>query len=106
MGLSKQIEELIEQHTRFHPDTGKPGELLPAYAWPGGYPIYYIDKGGAVLCPACAEEEIREWQDAPEDEKDYYEDDLPIAADVNYEDPELWCEGCNERIESAYAEDD
>ena len=27
---------------------------LPAYAWPGGYPFYYLDANNDVLCPACA----------------------------------------------------
>lgn len=24
---------------------------LPAYAWPGGYPIFYIASDNGVLCP-------------------------------------------------------
>jgi len=31
-------------------DTGK----LPAYAFPGGYPIYYLDSENSVLCADCA----------------------------------------------------
>lgn len=27
---------------------------LPAYAWPGGYPIVYVMDDGEVLCPDCA----------------------------------------------------
>jgi hypothetical protein len=27
---------------------------LPAYAWPGGYPIYYVAADNGVLCPVCA----------------------------------------------------
>ena len=30
------------------------GAALPAFAWPGGYPIYYLDAEGSVLCPDCA----------------------------------------------------
>lgn len=26
----------------------------PSYAWPGGYPIYYVDNDNNVLCPTCA----------------------------------------------------
>ena len=26
------------------------GKLM-AYAWPGGYPLYYVCKDGGVLCP-------------------------------------------------------
>lgn len=78
----------------------KSGEL-PAYGWPGGYPIYYFaGEGGrrgdiAVVCPKCASGH------------GYLgSDDKIIDYAVNYEDPELFCEACNKRIESAYAEDD
>jgi hypothetical protein len=27
---------------------------LPAYGWPGGYPIVYVTKDGGELCAACA----------------------------------------------------
>jgi hypothetical protein len=27
---------------------------LPAYAWPGGYPLYYLCADNGVLCPQCA----------------------------------------------------
>lgn len=63
---------------------------LPAYAWPGGYPMYYVDLDCSVLCPACANG-----------------DDAPpiISYDVNWEDGEMYCDDCGERIPSAYAED-
>lgn len=30
------------------------GEELPAYAWPGGYPISYLDAENNELCADCA----------------------------------------------------
>jgi hypothetical protein len=27
---------------------------LESYAWPGGYPIFYLDTDNSVLCPDCA----------------------------------------------------
>jgi hypothetical protein len=64
---------------------------LPAYAWPGGYPLFYIDEENNVLCPDCANKND--------------EFDKPIvAADANWEDPDLYCDHCSARIESAYAE--
>ncbi len=30
---------------------------LSSYAWPGGYPIYYLDGESGVLCPKCANKE-------------------------------------------------
>jgi YgiT-type zinc finger domain-containing protein len=71
---------------------------LPAYAWPGGYPIFYLASDNGVLCPSCANE-YKPGRDTEEQLK-------PVAADVNYEDPALFCEHCGKRIESAYAEED
>lgn len=59
-----------------------------AYAWPGGYPMYYVQDDSTVLCPKCAEDVEEE-----------------LASDVNWEDPDLYCDECGERIESAYSED-
>lgn len=71
---------------------GSPARLEP-YAWPGGYPVYYTiaaEDGTVDLCPKCAAKE-----------KPWYK----TVQQINYEDPRLICEGCNERIPSAYAED-
>lgn len=62
---------------------------LPAYAWPGGYPVFYQTRTGDTLCPGCATNDI----------------DNVVAGGVNWEDPTLHCDECSERIESAYAED-
>lgn len=65
-------------------------------AWAsGGYPVYHVTPDANVLCPACARESERHGSDDP-----------PEASDVNWEDPELYCDDCGERIESAYAEED
>lgn len=69
---------------------------LPAYAWPGGYPMFYLDSECSTLCPTCADAAI----------DDCVESFRPVAADVNYEDNSLYCDQCSERIESAYADDD
>lgn len=60
---------------------------LSACAWPGGYPLFYIDTCSNVLCPSCASRETDPSQE-------------PIAADINWED----AHDCGKRIESAYAE--
>ena len=77
--------------------TGK----LPAFAWPGGYPVYYLMDDCEALCPTCVNDPsnpVHEGGDA---------DGWRIeAADVNYEDAHLYCAHCNKRIESAYAEDE
>jgi len=43
MNLSEKVQKLLL------PDT-----TLPAYAWPGGYDIVYIDSESACLCNECA----------------------------------------------------
>lgn len=71
---------------------------LPAYAWPGGYPVYYLAADNGVLCPACANEYTPD--------RDNQKQLEPVVYGINYEDPALYCEHCNKRVESAYAEDE
>jgi len=73
------------------------------YTWPGGYPIYFVTKDGAALSWQAADEhqarvreEIRENTDGGW---------RIVAAQVNYEDPDLYCDHTNKRIPSAYGED-
>lgn len=66
--------------------------ILPSFAWPGGYPIFYLDEGNNVLCPECTK-----------DNDDFSEPLVEYA--VNWESTNLYCNHCSERIESAYAED-
>jgi len=75
---------------------------LPSYAWPGGYPIYYLTKDCGVLCPDCANgkhgSEAHEANDDPQWRL--------VACDVHWEGEPLTCDHCNAEIESAYGEDD
>jgi hypothetical protein len=77
---------------------------LPAYAWPGGYPLYYLCGDNGILCPECANKEsaVREGDEHP-DYPDYDQWRI-VAADVNWEDSSLTCDNCSKGIESAYAE--
>jgi len=65
---------------------------LPAYAWPGGYPIIYLDGFNSVLCAVCATESI----------KDSDKRFRPQALDIHYEGPAETCENCNVEIPSVY----
>lgn len=70
----------------------KVGEIedgkLPAFAWPGGAPIYYWTKDGEMECADCAEN-----------------DEEVIGADVYEEGPEVECGGwCGKMLESAYGD--
>lgn len=77
------VKDLMRRHQ---------GEL-PKYAWPGGYPMFYLDADNNVLCPDCATKNN--------------EFDKPIVTfGTNDEDPDLYCDHCGERIESAYSEED
>ncbi len=69
------------------------------YAWPGGYPLFYITIDYGILCPKCCNEN----KDLLSDEYDpqWY----VIAYEVNWEDENMYCDHCNEKIESAYGDD-
>ena len=85
--------------TRDCPQRHVPVEVREAirdkYAWPGGYPLYIVMEDGEALCVECGKKEYRllaeGWR--------------PEAPDINWEDPDLYCCHCHERIESAYVED-
>lgn len=71
----------------------------PSWAWPGGYPIYYLAKDGGVLCSKCANDNIKLTSD-PDAARDW----SIVAADINYEDHNLYCDNCSQLIEAAYEE--
>ena len=60
----------------------------PAYAWPGGYPFYYVTRDGGCLCPSCANENMNLTLD-----KDYDQWCI-VAQEINYEDNDLQCDNC------------
>lgn len=67
----------------------------PAWAWPGGYPLFYTTKDGGCLCPTCANDNLElTVQDDPQWEI--------VGQEINYEDTELYCDNCGEHIEGAY----
>lgn len=82
-----------------HNETAKITELrgttsdgaLPAYAWPGGYQLFYLDEGNNILCPACA------------NDNDAYCEQL-TDYDANYENTELYCDHCSAPIAASYAD--
>lgn len=72
------------------------------YTSVGCYPIFYIKKSGfmsdSCLCSDCLNDT---------EERNYLEvssADQVIAA-INYEDPDLYCDNCSEKIEPAYNEE-
>ena len=77
--------------------------LQAKYAWPGGYPLYAVMSDGAPICCDCA---LKEWKQIYRSTVDHAFDGWRLeGVGVNWEDPALFCDRCNTRIESANAED-
>lgn len=74
---------------------------LDEYAWPGGYPLFYVVKdptdlySAYVVCPKCAKQV----------EADAESVERVVAGHVNWEDEDLYCENCGAQIECAYPSD-
>lgn len=91
---SKKILEMRAEHKDME---------VPAFSSYGSYPIFYLikdaesgDRGGLdVACADCVNN--RKYLGSTDGAFDY---------DANWEDPDMYCSACNERIESAYAEDE
>lgn len=75
-----------------------------AYAWPGGYPLYFITADGAALSFKAAKAERRNILEAIRD-NDARCGWRVAAMEINFEDTELYCDHTNEKIESAYGDD-
>ena len=73
------------------------------YAWPGGYPCYFVTSDGAALSFEAARKERRNILESIAHRLN--DGWCVIGLDVNYEDNQLYCDHTNERIPSAYGED-
>ena len=74
------------------------------YAWPGGYPMYFVTADGEAL----SFEAVRKcWREVCRSHVTSFRDPCwsLVAFDVNWEDAELYCAHTHARIPSAYAED-
>lgn len=73
------------------------------YAWPGGYPLYFVTADGEALSFKAARAERRNILQALA-----YNDTrsgwFVVGVDVNWEDAGLACAHSGERIQSAYAD--
>lgn len=74
-----------------------------AYAWPGGYPLYFVLADGEALSFESAKRERRQVLEAMAG-KGWGDLWTPVAVAINWEDPDLVCVHSGERIESAYAD--
>ncbi len=74
-----------------------------AFAWPGGYPLFFITDDGAALSFDAVRENLRSvlWS-IRHGVNDGWR---VIGCDVNWEDASLYCEHTGEKIPSAYGEE-
>lgn len=72
------------------------------YAWPGGYPLYFVCDDGGVLCCSCVGKERRNILASIA--RKQHDGWRVIGMDINYEDDTLHCEHCGDQIEAAYGD--
>jgi len=70
------------------------------YAWPGGYPCYFLTSDGESLSFKAVRQELKQvlWSIAHKQNDGW----RVIALDINWEDDNIFCAHTGERIESAY----
>lgn len=73
------------------------------FAWPGGYPLYFLTDDGAALSFGTVRREFRLVADAIR--RDSRNGWRVVATDVNWEDTSLVDAHTNETIESAYGKE-
>ena len=73
------------------------------YVWPGGYPIFFVASDGAPLSFKTVKDNYHQIAVAVRDHDNLCSWRV-VAADINYEDSDLYCEHSGEHIESAYAD--
>ena len=74
------------------------------WAWPGGYPLYFITSDGAALSFDAVRSEYRLVINAIRHRLN--DGWRVIGCDINWEDSDLYCDHTGQRIESAYADDE
>ena len=75
------------------------------FAWPGGYPLFAVMTDGEAICHTCAQDNYRLIVGATLRDDDRRSSWHVAGVDINYENSDLYCAHCGERIESAYCED-
>lgn len=74
------------------------------YAWPGGYPVFFITRDNAVLSFETAQDNQTAIRQCIRNQGRYGWTICGI--DINWECLDLYCEHSGERIEAAYGEQD
>jgi hypothetical protein len=73
------------------------------YAWPGGYPLFWLMSDGEACAFSIAKTERRYMLEALANPSPH-DDWRPIALEVNWEDTNLICAHTGQLIESAYGD--
>jgi hypothetical protein len=73
------------------------------YAWPGGYPMYFVANDGEALSFEAVKENYREIFSATKNKEN--NGWRIVGVDVNWEDENLYCSHTGNKIESAYGDD-
>ena len=76
-------------------------DIRQPYAWPGGYPMFFLTSDGEALSFAAAKSQRRNVLEAIAG--GYRDGWRVVGVDVNWEDADLMCAHTGEAIESAYA---
>ncbi len=77
------------------------------YAWPGGYPRYFITADGEALSFKAADKnKERILDECLNLDRASWDEWKVVAVEINWEDANLFCVHSGERIESAYADDE
>jgi hypothetical protein len=76
----------------------------PAFAWPGGYPIYYLAADNGCFCPDCANGKNGSLCQFPTLDPECPDDRQwrIVGQDVHWEGEPIICDNCGAAIESAY----
>lgn len=102
--MSKQAFKRMRKHLKLTVSR----DPLPAYAWPGGYPIFYVFMDGGVICPKCINDNIEQIDEAVRSKYG----NMPHSSgcggwavddmDCHWEGEPMNCDNCGGQIESAY----
>jgi len=74
------------------------------WAWPGGYPLYFITSDGAALSFDAVRSEYRQVINSIRHRMN--DGWRVVAVDINYEDSGLYCDHTGQRIQCAYGDDE
>jgi len=75
------------------------------YAWPGGYPLYFVMMDGEAMSFAAVRANLRDVLGAIHYPKRFERSWRPNVVSINWEDGDLRCAHSGERIPSAYADE-